>query len=69
MITVPPIVRRALDAWFAWRAHQRLYRIRPELRLLDAEERAARAAHRPVRHIQNQRKAIVTAELRREVRG
>lgn len=58
------LIRRACAGWAAWRAQQRRYRECPQLRLIDAEEQAARAAHRPVRHIQKQRQAIVTAMLR-----
>jgi hypothetical protein len=65
---VPPYITRVIDRWNAWRVQQRLYRAFPELRDLDQQERAARAAHRPVRQFQRQRQGIISAQLQREVR-
>ena len=64
---VPPAVRRAFASWQSWRVQQRLYRAFPELRDIDAQERAARASHKPVRPIQRQRQALMTDMLRRSV--
>lgn len=64
----PSLIRHVLDSWAAWRIKARLYRSAPILRLLDAEERQARAGHRSVRPIQRQRQAVMADLLRKGAR-
>lgn len=66
-MNVPPFVSRAIRSWMEWRTKARLYRASPVLRLLDAKERQARAAHKAGRPIQRQRQAAMTDLLRKGV--
>ncbi len=66
---VPPYIARALASWQAWRTKCRLYRSVPQMRLLDAQEREARARHKAVRPIQQQRQALMHDILRRATHG
>lgn len=58
---------RVIFDFIVWRAKQKLYRVNPKLRDLDAEERAARKAHRSVRAIAAERSRIVHQRLAREL--
>jgi hypothetical protein len=60
------IARLAFD-WTMWRLKRKLIRSSPIIRDLDAEERAARKAHRGVRAIAAERSRIVHQQLAREV--
>ena len=66
-LIVPAYIKRALHAWNVWRVRQRLYRACPALRDVDASERAALRAHRPVRPIRAERRYLMHALLAREV--
>ena len=61
------LINRILFDWLVWRTKRKLFRACPELRDLDAEERAARKAHRGVRAITAERSRIVHQQLAREV--
>lgn len=66
---VPAYIRRAFAGWMAWRARQRLYRAVPVLMELDQLQGALARQHRPgVRAIERQKRAVMTARLRLEVR-
>ena len=65
---VPPYIRRAVNAWIAWRAHRSLARAIPALVALDSAERENCRRHRSgVREIASQRRALVTERLMHEL--
>jgi hypothetical protein len=61
------LIGRMIFDWIVWRTRQKLYRACPELRDVDARERAARRQHRPVLGIMAERRRLIHAELSREV--
>lgn len=61
------LIQRLIFDWHVWRLRQKLLRASPALREIEAREKAARKAHKSVKHLRAERSRIVHAELAREV--
>jgi hypothetical protein len=65
---IPPYVKRALRAWIAWRAHNRLCAAIPELRILDQRQRLNARQHRAgSREIAKAKRRAINARLAMEL--
>jgi hypothetical protein len=64
---IPAYIRRAIDAWQAWRTRERIYRAMPERRALDAAIAKGRKDHLPVAPLLDERRRMLHEELKREV--
>lgn len=60
-------ISRCLAAWEAWRLRSKVERQSPELAELRKREAEARRRHRPTRHFQQAKQAVVNARLAREM--
>ena len=64
---VPAYVRRAFQAWAAWRARQRLYTAVPHLRELDRRQAEDRRRHKAgSRAIAAEKRRVMTERLQIE---
>lgn len=61
------LVSRMLFDWTMWRLKRKLLRLSPTIRAIDAEQRAARKAHRRHSHLAAKRSRLIHAELAREL--
>lgn len=58
------LIRRALSGWLRWRTTRKLYRALPELKLIDEARAEAKRKHRPYRHFDKTREALMAEALR-----